>query len=379
MIIMIENSFIYLFVIGGVAFFYATLERKTAWPLFNYLPAIVLIYATMIGFSAQGLFSQNSDLSTTYSTAKNNLLPAMLFLMLLNIDFKIFKKLGTKLSIAYISAVLSLALSFVIVVLAFNFSAQEGTIFSVLAGSWMGGTANMLAVGAALNVSEAQMGIALVVDAIDYAFWVMLLLGFVPFAAWFNKKVGATASYEHFNDIGCACNLGPKRYYFLLLTAFIIALTSQVIAEFLPYFSTTTWLVLLATFFGISASFTPLKNINGSQEISSGMLYLLIAFIGSRADFNGMQELETYLFAGLMILLVHAVMMLISAKLFKLDLFSIALASLANIGGVASAPILAAAYNRSLIGVGVLMAIFGYLIGTFGGLGIGYILQVLTS
>lgn len=105
------------------------------------------------------------------------------------------------------------------------------------------------------------------------------------------------------------------------------------------------------------------------------MLMFLIALIGSQAHLRGFSEVPLYLGVGLLILLLHAGIMVIAAKLFKLDLFSIGVASLANIGGVASAPILAAAYHRSLIGIAVLMAIMGYMIGTFAGLAIGYVLK----
>jgi len=107
------------------------------------------------------------------------------------------------------------------------------------------------------------------------------------------------------------------------------------------------------------------------------MLMFLIALIGSQAHLRGFGEVPLYLGVGLLILVLHALIMVIVAKLFRLDLFSIGVASLANIGGVASAPILAAAYHRSLIGIAVLMAIMGYLIGTFAGLAIGYVLQAI--
>ena len=95
------------------------------------------------------------------------------------------------------------------------------------------------------------------------------------------------------------------------------------------------------------------------------MLYLLIALIASRAEIHFNFELLSYLFLGLFILLIHALLMFAFAKLFKLDLFSISVASLANIGGIASAPILSAAYSQSLVGIGVLMASLGYILGTF--------------
>jgi uncharacterized membrane protein len=104
------------------------------------------------------------------------------------------------------------------------------------------------------------------------------------------------------------------------------------------------------------------------------MLYIIIALIGSQAVFDSFSDVGVYVAAGFVILLIHAFIMILGAKIFRLDLFSVAVASLSNIGGVASAPILAAAYNKSLVSVGVLMAIMGYLIGTFGGLAVGNIL-----
>jgi uncharacterized membrane protein len=139
--------------------------------------------------------------------------------------------------------------------------------------------------------------------------------------------------------------------------------------------SQTTWTVLFATLSGLIGSRTRLSSIAGSPALAAAMLMFLIALIGSHARLEGFEAVPLYLAVGVLILMFHAAIMVIVAKVFKLDLFSIGIASLANIGGVASAPILAAAYHRSLIGVAVLMAIMGYLIGTFAGLGIGYILQ----
>ena len=109
------------------------------------------------------------------------------------------------------------------------------------------------------------------------------------------------------------------------------------------------------------------------------MLYFLIALIGSGAVFESFHGIFLYVFAGFCILLLHALIMLLGAKLFKLDLFSIAVASLANIGGVASASILAATYDKKLVGVGILMAVMGLIIGTFVGIGVGEILVLMAK
>ncbi len=377
---MIDTPLGYLLSIATIAALFGILERyKKTKKLFSYLPAVVLIYMSSMLFAQAGLWERNELLDGAYATAKNNLLPAMLFLMLLQVDLRQFARLGKTLLIAYTTAVISIGSAFLLIFWLFSFNADEAGLFAALAGSWMGGTANMLAVGAALEVKETMMGYALVTDAVDYTFWVVLLLALVRAAPRFDRWTKAVQSNSVFNELGCACTIGPKRYWLLLAISLFIALVAQIIALQLGGLSTTTWMVMLATFAGLIGAYTPLGKVNGSTEIASTMLLLLVALIGSRADFSGFDDVPLYLFAGLLILLIHGAVMIVAAKLFKLDLFSIGIASLANIGGVASAPILAAAYDKALIGVAVLMAIMGYLIGTFGGLLVGYSLQWIAT
>ena len=176
------------------------------------------------------------------------------------------------------------------------------------------------------------------------------------------------------DKIGCACSMGAKRYWLLIALALGASLLSQLLATQFIILNTTTSIVLFSTLLGVLGSFTKLRFINGSNEVATTMLYILIALIGSRAVIENFSGLGSYVLAGFAILVIHAVLMLIGAKMFRLDLFSVSVASLANIGGVASAPILAAIYNKALVSIGVLMAIMGYLIGTFGGLLVGNIL-----
>ena len=321
-----------------------------------------------------GLFAQNDTIAHIYQLTKTNLLPAMLFLMLLEVDFRHFLKLGRSLLTAYILAVVSIGLSFVVVATLFDFNKDIAAAFGALAGSWMGGTANMVAVGSALGVSEDAFAYALVVDSVNYTLWVMLLLFLFPFAKIFNRFTKSSENLAYLSDIGCACSMGAKRYWLLIALALFVSLASQILAEYFVILNTTTSMVIFATLFGVAASFTRLREINGSSEVATTMLYILIALIGSRAVIENFSGLFVYVFAGFSILLLHALVMIVGARLFKLDLFSISVASLANIGGVASAPILAATYDKKLVSVGVLMAIMGYLIGTFGGLVVGEIL-----
>ena len=168
----------------------------------------------------------------------------------------------------------------------------------------------------------------------------------------------------------------------LIGAAIVVSLTSQTIAAYLPttsFLTSTTWIVILATLTGIIFAMTPLAKLSGASVLATMMLYLIVALIASRANFAELTEAPLYIFAGFIIIFIHVIIMVIFAKLFKLDLFSLGVASLANIGGVASAPILASAYSKALIPIGVLMAMMGYIVGTFGGLMVGKILKIIAE
>lgn len=371
---MINSGIVYLLVLAFIATAFNTLENKSSSKIFKFIPAVVMIYAFSMFLASMGAFEYNEEVNNIYKLTKTNLLPAMLFLMLLQVDFTHFFKLGKSLIIAYILALMSLSIGFILVAIIFDFNKDMASAFGALAGSWMGGTANMIAVGSALEVSQEAFGYALIVDSVNYTLWVMLMLFLVPFAQIFNRFTKSDENMAYLGAIGCACNMGAKRYWLLIFLGVFVSVVSQVIAENFILLNKTTTIVLLASAFGVLGSFTRLKDMNGSSEVATTMLYIIIALIGSKAVFDSFTDVGVYVLAGAMILLIHAFIMIIGAKIFKLDLFSIAVASLSNIGGVASAPILAAAYNKSLVSVGVLMAIMGYLIGTFGGLALGNIL-----
>ena len=338
-----------------------------------------MIYAFTMFLASLGFFESNENINHIYKLTKTNLLPAMLFLMLLQVDFRHFLKLGKSLIMAYVLAVFSIAFAFIFVAILFHFNTDMSGAFGALAGSWMGGTANMVAVGSALGVPENAFAYALVVDSVNYTLWVMLLLFLVPFAKYFNRFTKSEDNLAYLGNIGCACSMGAKRYWLLIALSLFVSLASQLLAHSFTLLNTTTTVVILATLFGVLGSFTRLREINGSSEVATTMLYIIIALIGSKAVIENFSGLGIYVFAGFTVLLIHAAIMVIGAKIFQLDLFSIAVASLSNIGGVASAPILAATYNKSLVSVGVLMAIMGYLIGTFGGLVVGDVLMKIAS
>ncbi len=373
---MIDNALLYLLSISFIALLFSYFESKKSFKIFDYVPAVLMTYALCMFLASFGFWEQTQEITDIYKLTKTNLLPAMLFLMLIQIDIRSFFSLAPSLLIAYAIAISSLLFAFTLVFVSLGFGSSDIGVFATLSGSWMGGTANMLAISSALEVEKEALSLAIIVDTVLYGFWLMFLLSLVRFAPSFNTWTKSSALSQKMEGIGCACTIGPKRYYLFLALALFISLLSQLISGLLPDFlSTTSYNVIIATLFGLGFSFTRLKEMNGSSDIANTMLFMLIALIASRTSFEHFENIGLYVLAGALILLIHAIIMLIGAKLFKLDLFSIAVASLANIGGVASAPLLAATFHKSLIGVAVILAIMGYLIGTFAGLFLAYILK----
>ena len=365
------------------------LETRSSSRLFNYLPGVVALYFIVMVMAAVGVWEQTESVNKTYSGVKNNLLPAMIFLMLMKGDLRKIIDLGPRMLLAFAISAISIGLGFVIAyaVLGAWLAPDAWKAFAALSGSWMGGMGNMAAIQGALQVPDTAMGYALLMDSVDYALWVILLLALVPYAAAFNRWTKSNT--DTIDRIGEKLEAEAAEadkpidftaLVFLLGAALGASAVAQAIASILPattFFTATTWAVLIATVFGVIAAMTPMGRMAGSSELANVMLYAIIGLIASRADLAGLGAAPLYVVAGLMVLLVHGLAMVAAAKLFKLDLFSLGVASLANIGGVASAPILAAAYSRALIPIGVLMAMLGYIIGTGGGLLVGKILSLL--
>jgi len=387
---MIENGILYLAALSLIASGIVYTEKKTKAKLFEYLPSIVIIYFVVMLFSTFGLWQKTDSVTAVYKGVKTNLLPAMIFLMLLSADMREILKLGKKMLLTFFLASFSIALGFIGMFALFHsyFGEESWKPFAALSGSWMGGTANMVAVQGALDLPDSAMGYTLLIDSIDYAIWVMILLALVPFAKRFNLWSQADTSV--IDEVGekLALKENAKKpvsvgsILLLVSIATVVSFGSQYLAAFFPttsFLTTTTWIVIIATFSGILFAMAPLAKVSGASLLANMMLYLIVALIASRANFSELTEAPLYIFAGFVIILIHVTIMVIFAKIFKLDLFSLGVASLANIGGVASAPILASAYSKALIPIGVLMAMMGYILGTFGGLMVGKILEIIAG
>lgn len=387
---MITNGFTYLAFLIFLAGVIVLIEKKYKDSrFFQYIPAIVLLYLVAMLLSTFGVWQKTEEVNMYYSMFKDNLLPAMIFLMLLRCDIRKIFRLGPKMLLGFLLASISIGLGFIITYAIFKglFEPDTWKAFAALCGSWMGGTGNMVAVQGALSIPDEKLGYALLMDSINYSIWVMFLLALVPISHKFNKWTKADTSA--IDEIGAKLektqenirkNMEFSDLIILTGTSLLVAAISIVLGGRLPvtdFLSSTTWTVIIATIVGVIGAMTPIANLPGASHVSNVMLYTIVALIASRANFAELAQAPLYIVAGFVILGIHALVMAIIAKLIKLDLFTCGIASLANIGGVASAPILAASYSEALIPIGVLMSMLGYILGTGGGLIVGRIMSIM--
>ncbi len=386
---MITNGFTYVAVLLFFAGVLVLLEKNTNWKIFKYVPPVVMLYLGTMLMCTAGFWDMKAT-KPAYGALKNNLLYAMVFLMLLRCDIRKVLKLGPRMLGGFFAASVSIGIGFVGAYAMFKTSlgAEAWKALGALCGSWMGGSGNMIAIQAALNINEADMAYALVIDSIDYSIWVMFLLWVINFAPKFNKWTHSDTSVldEVCARLEEAEKVEDKKVtfssiLFLLGFGLLISALSQnwgaSINKAMPFLDKATWTVLVVTVLGLITAVTPLAKIPGSAEMSNVLLYSVIALLASRASFAEMQSAPLWILAGFVILGIHAAILLVLAKIFKLDMFTCGVASLANIGGTASAPILAGAYSGALVPVGVLMALMGYAIGTGGGLIVANIMSKL--
>lgn len=385
---MITNGFTYIAVLIFIAALLVWLQKYTKSKFFDYAPPIVLLYLITMIFCTLKVWDMEAT-KPAYSALKNNILFAMIFLMLLRCDIRKIVKLGPKMLGGFFCASITISLGFIITYAILHGPLGEGAwkALGALCGSWMGGSGNMIAVQAALDIGEADMAYALVVDSIDYSIWVMFLLWAINLAPKFNKWVKAnTKTLDEVSkrlEDDAKANDGSITFVniiFLLGLSLVVSALGQNIGTTLngalPFLDTSTWTVLFITLAGLVGALTPVGKMAGATELSNVMLYSVVALLASRASFLELTDAPVWIIAGFMILGIHGILMVLCAKIFKLDMFTCGVASLANIGGSASAPILAGAYSGALVPVGVLMALMGYVIGTGGGLIVANIMSM---
>ena len=382
---MITSGFTYIAFLVFFSAMLVAIKKVTNWKVFNFVPPIVMVYLFNMVFCTINLWDMEAT-AAAYSATKNNLLYAMIFVMLLSCDFRKLAKLGGRMIAIFMGGAITISIGFIISFVFFKgvLGVESWRALAALCASWIGGSGNMAAIQDALSVPEADFGAALIVDTVFYSVWIALLLIIIPFASKWNKAVKADTS--KLEAIAAATNAEVDKDnkaldFTSLLTLLGLSLMISAIAQNLGgvlafgMIDKGTMTVLLVTAIGLVAAMSPIGKMAGISEMSNIYLYVVIALLASRAGLNEILAAPMWLVAGLLVLIIHIIGMFLLSKLFHWDLCMVSTASLANIGGSASAPIVASAYDASYAGIGVLMGVLGAAIGNVMGLLVASIMQ----
>ena len=339
-----------LAVLAAVTSFFFFLEKKTGWKLFNYFPPLIFIYVIPVFLSNSGLIPSKSPV---YDFMGDNLLPMFLTIMLLNVNILATVRVMGKGVFVMLLGTLGVVIGapLALLVVKHGLSSDACMAFGTLSGSWIGGTANMLAVAKMIELDESsiQYGYAVIADNAVYLIWLPIMLGSKNLAGRFNKftKVAPErlermekAAKELTQDKG---KMEMRHFLYLAFFGFAATALSTLIAnqipELKPYLSTSTYKIMLVTVFGILLSFTNASKIPGSHAMAMALVYLFVARMGAKADLSNISlSLFWFLLGAYIWIFIHGFFLVGAAKLFKVDVHTAAIASAANIGGAASAP-----------------------------------------
>jgi uncharacterized membrane protein len=375
----------------AVVSFWFWLEKKSGWKIFDYLPPLIFIYATPVILSNTGLIPFES---AAYDFLRHYGLPIFICLMLLKVDVVgAIRIMGKGVFVMMIGSAGVVIGGVVAYTLGQSITTPEGfplqfplpedswKAFGTLAGSWIGGTGNMTAAHAALDGSGEHMTMAAAADQMVYLIWLPLLLGSRAFAAKFNRWMRVPANRLEMMDKAAAefneVEQPPKMIQLLYLALIALGITwvSLEFSTVLPpvalggatVISASTWLILLVTTISLIASATPARKLPAAHPIAMAIIYVYVARIGATMDLSNasLETMGAFVLMCYVWIFIHGVFILAGAWLFRVDVHTLAIASAANIGGAASAPIVAAHHRESLVPASILMAMIGYALGNY--------------
>jgi len=392
-------------VLVTVASFWFWLEKHSRWKLFEYLPPLIFIYATPVVLSNTGLIPYEN---AAYDFLRHYGLPIFICLMLIKVDVvgavRIMGKGVFVMLLGSVGVVLGGFLAFALGQwittpaswpLHFPLPADSWKAFGSLAGSWIGGTGNMTAAHAALEGGPEHLTMAAAADQMVYLVWLPLLLGSRAFAAQFNRWMRVPADRLALMDQAAADHEDRQRaptmtqLLYLALVALGFTWISLTLSEVLPpvaiggatIISASTWLILLVTTLALAASATPVRKLPGAHPIAMAIIYVYVARIGATMDLStaSLETMGAFVLMAYVWIAVHGLFILAGAWIFRVDVHTLAIASAANIGGAASAPIVAAHHRESLVPASILMAMIGYALGNYLAILTGRMGQLLVS
>jgi uncharacterized membrane protein len=375
-----------LAVITMIPVFFIWLEKKTKWKIFEILPAIIWIFLTPIFLSNLNVIPRESPIYTTF---RSFAVPLFIVLMLLDINIRQSLRVAWRgagvLVLGSLGIVFGAAISFAMFKDGLPPDTWRG--YGALAGSWIGGTGNLAAVAESLETPGEMVGMVVLVDNFVYLVYFPIILTSKRWASWFNRW--SQVSQEQIDHIAQATAEVEKKTHEVhfkdLITlvgwAFVAMLAanllSHVFPEVPPVLTQGTWAILLVTTFGIALSATPLKDVPGTEPVAMAFVYIYMTMIGAQADLRNIGGAQWFLAAGFICVAFHLIVVFLSARLFKVDVSMAATASVAAVGGAASAPVAAGYHREELVPISIMLALLGYALGNYLGVATAWLCQLM--
>ncbi len=402
---------ILMVILAGI--FVTVSSKHPFWlKFYTYVPALVLCYFIPALFNWP-LNLISGDHTQLYFVASRYLLPACLILLCLSIDIKGIIGLGPKALIMFVTATLGVVIGGPVALLLTSWL-LPGVLavspdelwkgLSTIAGSWIGGGANQTAMKEIFHVNDNLFGTMIVIDVVVANIWMAFLLYGANISDRVDRILKAdNSAIEQLKQSVISYRASIERMPTTTTTFVLLAVAfggtalshwgSDVITPFMArhkaglealglhsLLSDFFWLIVIATTIGLTLSFTRARKLEGVGASRWGtiFIYILVATIGMKMNL-GQVFAHLGLFAiGIIWMIVHVTLLLGVAKLIKAPFFFVAVGSQANIGGAASAPVVASAFNPALAPVGVLLAVLGYALGTYGALLCAYLMQTVS-
>jgi uncharacterized membrane protein len=282
----------------------------------------------------------------------------------------------------------------VLAFLALGGALGEGSwkVFAELTGTWIGGSANLLAVATSLAVPADALGVAILVDTVAAYSWMALLIALSGRQPALDRRLRADRTELTAIGARITGRLEQDRRptsvadaTLLVGVALVISVGAMAIGRVIPpvgdVLTPFAWGILILTTVGLLLSLTPLARYDGAGASSLGYagFYLLLASVGAQADLRNLLAQPLWIVAGALILAVHGAVLLLALRLLRAPSFFFGAASQAAVGGYASAPVVAEIYQRGLAPVGLLLAVVGNVLGTYIGLAVGQLLSSLAG
>jgi uncharacterized membrane protein len=391
----IQEPFAILAVLLGIlAGLFAFNSTPLGKKVFTFVPLLVFCYFVPTALSNLGVIPLSSPL---YTVIKRWLLPASLVLLTLSVDIPAILGLGRKVLILFLSATATIVIGGPLAYLALGWMVPEAMGDQVwkglaaLSGSWIGGGANFIAIGESVGAHDSTISMMVIVDVAVANVWMAYLLFAAGKDKKLDEKIGAdrtsleklrAKTQAYMNEVATVTQL--KDLLLICFIAFGATALAQYLSGHLPDIGKIvrgfTWVVIIVTTIGVALSYSPLRRLEGAgaSKVGSVFLYLLVASIGAKAEFAKVIEAPALVLVGAVWILFHAGILLALRRAIKAPIFYMAVGSQANIGGAASAPIVASAFHPTLAPVGVLLAVGGYVLGTYAGLVCAFLLELVS-